>query len=163
MTDLIAHIGLQPHPEGGFYREYLRAPEQVIHPLHGQPRAAVTGIWFYLPADTFSALHVVASTEIWHHLQGGAVELHLIHPDGRYELVLLGPDDDAHTSQYAVPPGVWQASVPRGPTGALCGCTVAPGFDFADFQMPPRDALLKLFPQHADLVTRLTRAGAGGS
>jgi predicted cupin superfamily sugar epimerase len=136
-----------------------RAPLVLRELPHGGPRAAHTAIYFLLPAGAFSALHRVASDEVWHHYDGDTVDLHLIDDAGLYTRVLLGRDYDAGARpQHVVPAGVWQAAVPRGDRFALCGCTVAPGFDFADFVMPSRAELLALFPAHAELVTRLTRA-----
>lgn len=156
--ELIAHLGLRPHPEGGHYREVVRASDVVRHPRKDVPRAALTCIEFLLLGGTFSALHVVRQIEVWHHLEGGPLELHLLDPaDGSHRAIVLGKDLGAgQVHQAAVPPDVFQAAVPlRG--HVLVGCTVAPGFDFADFEMPPRGALLTRFPAHRALVERLTR------
>jgi predicted cupin superfamily sugar epimerase len=156
---LIAHLALAPHPEGGFYRETYRSPLTV--PTPRGPRAAHTAIYFLLPAGVFSGLHRVASDEVWHHYQGDPIDLHLLEGEGpgaRSSFVALGHDHArGERPQHVVPAGVWQAAVPRGERFALCGCTVAPGFDFADFELPSRAALLARFPAHADLVTSLTR------
>ena len=153
---LIRSLDLAPHPEGGFYRETYRAKIEVH--VHGGTRAAQTQIYFLLPAGAFSALHRVASDEAWHHYDGDPVDLHLIDEAGRHSIVTLGHRyDEGERPQHVVPAGIWQAAVPRGSRFALCGCTVAPGFDFVDFSMPARAELLALFPQHAELVTRLTR------
>jgi predicted cupin superfamily sugar epimerase len=157
--ELIRRLGLAAHPEGGFYRETWRAPLTVEGLPHGGPRAASTAIYFLLPAGTFSALHRVASDEVWHHYGGDPLDLHEIDEAGTHTLVELG--GDVHRGarpQHVVAAGRWQAAVPRGERYALCGCTVAPGFDFRDFEMPPRDAMLRLFPQHAALVATLSRA-----
>lgn len=155
---LIEHLALRPHPEGGFYREIVRAGDVVTHPRKNVPRPALTCIEFLLPAGTFSALHVVRQIEVWHHLEGGALELHLFDPtDQSHRVVVLGTDLAAgQVHQAAVPPDVLQAAVPVD-GDVLAGCTVAPGFDFADFEMPPRGVLLERFPRHRRLVERLTR------
>jgi predicted cupin superfamily sugar epimerase len=159
---LVEELGLAAHPEGGFYRETWRAPLVLDGLPHGAPRAAHTAIYFLLPAGTFSALHRVASDEVWHHYDGDPVELHLITDEGEHTARLLGRDlGNGERPQRVVPAGVWQAAVPRGPRWSLCGCTVAPGFDFADFELPAREALLSRFPSHAALVTRLTYPTAG--
>lgn len=156
---LVTELGLGPHPEGGFYREMWRAPLVLGGLPHGAPRAAHTAIYFLLPAGTFSAIHRVASDEVWHHYDGDAVDLHLIDDEGQHRVELLGRDlARGQRPQRVVPAGVWQAAVPQGARFALCGCTVAPGFDFADFEMPPREAMVALFPAHAALLTQLTRA-----
>ena len=155
---LVAELELSPHPEGGFYRETWRAP-LVVEGLPQGARAAHTAIYFLLPAGTFSAMHRVASDEVWHHYDGDPVELHLLDDAGNHRIEVLGRDfARGERPQHVVPAGVWQAAVPRGSRYALCGCTVAPGFDFADFEMPPREVLLARYPQHDELVARLTRA-----
>jgi predicted cupin superfamily sugar epimerase len=158
----IAQLALAPHPEGGFYRETYRSPLVLATPRG--PRAAHTAIYFLLPAGVLSALHRVASDEAWHHYEGDPVDLHLIEGNGadaRATVIALGHDHArGERPQHVVPAGVWQAAVPRGDRFALCGCTVAPGFDFADFELPPRAELLSRFPAHGSLVTSLTRADA---
>ena len=156
--ELVAHLGLAPHPEGGFYRERIRAGETVIHPRTGQARAALTCIEFLLPRGTFSALHVVRQIEVWHHLEGGPLALHLLDPaDRSHRVVTLGTDLAAgQVPQAAVPPDVYQAAVALD-GDVLAGCTVAPGFEFADFAMPPRHELVARFAEHCALVERLTR------
>ncbi len=101
----------------------------------------------------------MASDEAWHHYDGDPLDLHLIDPGGAYSLVPLGRDfARGERPQHVVPAGTWQAAVPRGERYALCGCTVAPGFDFADFEMPPREDLDARFPAHAEIIARFTRA-----
>lgn len=153
VTRIIHELGLSPHPEGGFYRETYRAPLVLEGLPHGAPRAAHTAIYFLLPAGTFSALHRVKSDEVWHHYDGDPIDLHLLTDAGEHEVVALG----RKRPQHVVPAGMWQAAVPRGDRYALCGCTVAPGFDFADFEMPARAEMLARFPRHAALVESLTR------
>lgn len=153
-------LGLAPHPEGGYYRETFRSTLTLASLPHlpGETRVASTAIYFLLPAESFSALHRVSSDEVWHHYDGDPLELHTIDESGVHRLTVLGRDVRAgERPQHVVSAGVWQAAVPRGDRYALCGCTVAPGFDFADFSMPKRDALLARFPQHRALVERLTR------
>lgn len=155
---LIAMLGLTPHPEGGFFRETVRGTLVLGGLPHGAPRSSHTCIYYLLPAGVFSPLHRVRSDEVWHHYAGDPVELHLITPGGHYRTHLLGPvDAQGKQPHVLVPADHWQAAVVRGRTYALCGCTVAPGFDFADFQMPGRAELLRLLPQHASVVTALTR------
>lgn len=153
---VVQALGLAPHPEGGYYRETFRAALAVDAP-QGR-RAASTAIYFLLPAGHFSALHRVRSDEVWHHYEGDAVELYMLREDGEAEVVRLGNDlARGDRPQVVVPAGVWQAAVPVGDQYALCGCTVAPGFDFADFELPTRAALVQRFPAIRELVERLTR------
>jgi predicted cupin superfamily sugar epimerase len=153
-TDRVVELlGLSPHPEGGFYKEVFRDRARVTHPIHGRERSAMTVIYFLLPSGTFSALHRVAQSEGWHHLDGEPVDLHVIE-GGVHGITRLGT---LEYKQHVVPAHAWQAAVPVGERWSLCGCTVAPGFDFEDFEMPTRDELLAILPAHRDLVVRLTR------
>jgi predicted cupin superfamily sugar epimerase len=156
-TELIERLALAPHPEGGFFKERIRAREEVTHPQHGAKRSALTCIEFLLVEGTFSALHVVKQIEVWHHLEGEPVALHLLDEAAQeHQRIVLGKDLAAgQVMQAAVPANVWQAAVPLG-SYALCGCTVAPGFDFADFELAGRDALLAEYPRHQDWIRRLT-------
>lgn len=161
---LIEALGLSPHPEGGYFREVYRSETQVVHPAGAGLRAASTAIYFLLPAGEFSALHRVSSDEVWHHYGGDPVELHVIDERGQHAVSLLGRDLGAgERPLVAIPAGRWQAARPRGERYALCGCTVAPGFDFRDFEMPERDELLGRLPAEVrgalvDLVAQLTRS-----
>lgn len=146
-TQLIERLALEPHPEGGFYRETFRAEATVQTPKGA--RSASTAIYFLLPDQTFSAWHRVSSDEAWH-LYEGELELHTLDEDG-HTVIRLGRD----RPQHVIAAGVWQAAKPVG--YALCGCTVAPGFDFADFDLPSRAALLEVFPEQADAVRAFTR------
>ncbi len=153
---IIAALGLAPHPEGGFFRETYRG-SLVVGAPQGK-RSASTAIYFLLPAGTFSALHRVRSDEVWHHYDGDPIDLHTLDDAGAHAVTRLGRDVlRGERPQYVVPAGVWQAAVPLGARFALCGCTVAPGFDFADFEMPTRDALVSRFPALRSVVEKLTR------
>lgn len=153
---ILDQLALVPHPEGGFYRETFRSPREV--PTAAGPRSASTAIYYLLPAGTFSALHVVTSDEAWHAYDGDPLALDLLFPDGRHERHVLGRDvAKGERPQLVVPAGVFQAATPMGDRFSLAGCTVAPGFDFADFSMPDRDTLLARFPAHRDLVLSRTR------
>lgn len=158
---VIDALSLRPHPEGGFFSETFRA-RSLPQPLPGRgERSASTAIYFLLQQSDFSALHVVTSDEVWHHYLGDPLELHCFTEAGSHRAVTLGAALElGHRPQHVVASGELQAArVQPGPHGfALCGCTVAPGFDFADFRMPPRAELLAQLPQHRQLVTELTRA-----
>jgi predicted cupin superfamily sugar epimerase len=158
---IIRRLGLVPHPEGGFYTETFRSKEMVTL-ADGRLRAAGTAIYFLLPEGTFSALHRVAADEAWHHYTGAPLELITISPEGVTHRILLGSDLAAgQRPQHMVPAGHWQGARPL-PAGnvnsnfTLVGCTVAPGFDFADFEMPGRPELLSLFPEHRELILEFT-------
>lgn len=143
---LIAALDLAPHPEGGFFREIHRSKASV-RPDDGRPdRAALTTIHFLLVAGAPSRWHRVASDEAWHHLEGDALELHSAH-DSFDTLIThrLGPYDGTATPVHVVPAGEWQCARTTG-DWTLVGCTVGPGFDFADF------ALLRDRPDDAALL-----------
>lgn len=161
--EIIRRLGLMPHPEGGHYREVYRSTMGVEQ---GNPadtgarrRAAMTAIYFLLEAGDFSALHRVRSDEAWHLYAGGPLELHLIDQYGKHRVEVLGLDLAAgQQPQVVVPANMWQAARPApGTAWALCGCTVAPGFEFADFSMPGWRELTIYFPEHAALIRQLTR------
>lgn len=155
---LIERLGLAAHPEGGYFRETYRAPLTLMGLPHGGPRSALTSIYFMLPAPSFSAFHRVRSDEVWHHYDGDPVELFTIDADGHARSEVLGRDlAKGQRPVHVVTAGTWQAAAPMGSTGALCGCTVAPGFDFADFELPSRSELLTLFPAHSSKIERFTR------
>jgi predicted cupin superfamily sugar epimerase len=146
-ADTIRRLGLAPHPEGGYYRETFRSP-LILDLPDGRRRSASTAIHYLLPPGTRSAWHRVASDEVWHHYAGGALRLHLLGA-GSHTLTASNP-------QVVVPAGVWQAAEPER-EGVLCGCTVAPGFDFADLEMGGVEQLKREFPDQEDLILRLAR------
>ena len=133
-ADLIETLGLQPHPEGGWFREVYRSTDVVTR--DGAARDALTSIYYLLAAGQLSRWHVVTLDEVWHFHEGEPLELLTCDPrGGRVEVLKLGPvASDGARPQHVVPRGVWQAARPTG-AYALVGCTVAPGFDFADFQL----------------------------
>ena len=156
---MVEALGLKPHPEGGFYRETFRSSRRLAPAPDGAPRDASTAIYFLLPAREFSAFHLIrGSDELWHHYGGDPVEIHMLASSGDYRVTILGPDVlQGEQPQIMVPAGTLQAAIARGPRFALCGCTVTPGFDFADFEMPTRDDLVARFPRHEQAIKRLTR------
>ena len=145
--DVVRRLGLLPHPEGGFFRETYRSGLTLELP-DGRHRPASTAIHYLLPAGTWSAWHRVASDEIWHHYDGGVLRLHRLGLGSR----LLHRADP----QAIVPAGVWQAAEPV-EEAVLCGCTVAPGFDFADFELGRADELVAAYPDQEPLIRRLLR------
>ena len=160
VVQLIAALGLVPHPEGGFYRETFRSLIRVKRAAEPAAlRNASTAIYFLLPAGAFSAWHKVTSDEVWHHYDGDPVDLHQLDQGAGHTVTRLGPDvRGGLTPQLVVPAGTYQAAMAVGPRFALCGCTVAPGFDFADFSMPPRSQLLSEFPAARAVIEALTRS-----
>jgi predicted cupin superfamily sugar epimerase len=132
-SDVIEALGLEPHPEGGYFREVYRS-SSTVHPADDRPeRAAVTSIYFLLAAGQHSRWHRVGSDEIWHFYEGDPLDLHVGTPSlESIERVTLSRSDGPGRLVHAVPAGFWQAAQPLG-AYSLVGCTVAPGFEFADF------------------------------
>ena len=158
----IQALQMQPHPEGGFFRESYRSEQTMQAPAPGGgsvQRNVCTAIYFLLEAGNFSAFHRIKSDEIWHFYAGQALEVLELLPDGELCCTRLGSDIlRGEIPQYVVPADTWFASrVADGGTFSLVGCTVAPGFDFADFQLARRQELLEIFPQHRQIITELTR------
>jgi uncharacterized protein len=154
--ELVRLLELSPHPEGGWYREVHRSPH-TVDPRDGRPeRASLTTIDFLLAAGEFSAWHRVRSDEVWHLLEGGPLRLWIMSPGGDVTALRLAPCGTAmpgrepspvaaggapslETPRAVVPAGWWQAAEPLGDF-AYVGATVAPGFDFADFDFLRDDA-----------------------
>jgi predicted cupin superfamily sugar epimerase len=164
--ELIRRLGLQPHPkEGGFFRETYRAedvwPASVLPARYGGDRRASTAIYYLLTPTTFSALHRLRSDEVFHFYLGSPVRMLQLWPDGTGRTVVLGPDLAAgHALQVVVPRGVWQGSLLEpGGDFALLGCTVAPGFEYADYESGRQAELVAQYPAFADLIGRLTVEG----
>ena len=156
-------LRLVRHPEGGYYRETYRSSEVVaaagLPPRFGGDRAFSTAIYFLLEGKDFSALHRIKQDEVWHFHDGAALAIHVIEPSGSYSRIVLGRHFEAgETPQAVVKAGCYfGASVCDPRSYALVGCTVAPGFEFADFELPGREELCRLYPQHRELISQLTR------
>jgi hypothetical protein len=143
VAELITTLDLKPHPEGGFYRQIFQSTVQVTPTDKRGARAALTTIYFLLPEGSVSRWHQVASDEVWHLYEGGPLELLELSASGhsvlRHRLGPIGSGADAPVCTIAA--GVWQAARPLGPY-AFVGCTVGPGFDFADFRLLADDHVL---------------------
>ena len=150
-AELITRLNLEPHPEGGYYREIFRSADLVM-PADGRgPRAALTTIYFLLPAGIVSRWHRVSSDEVWHLYEGGPLEVLVVDPAfGRVTSSRL----EARAPVCTVSAAHWQAARPLGEY-ALTGCTVGPGFDFADFSILADDAAsaARLLALAADLAS----------
>ena len=157
---LISQLNLQPHPkEGGFFRETYRAVDNVSVPRYSGNRSASTAIYYLLKPGTFSALHRLASDEIFHFYLGSPVRMIQLSGAGGKEIVLGQDLSRGQQLQVFVPQGVWQGSLMEpGGDFALLGCTVAPGFDYADYEHGQREELLRQYPEHAEMIRRLTMA-----
>jgi predicted cupin superfamily sugar epimerase len=164
---LIQHFRMQKIPAEGpwfaltYRSEDLLAANSLPHRYQGN-RVAGTAIYAVQTKEDFSAMHKLETDEIWHFYGGDPLEMLLLYPDGRGEVVIVGPDVfSGQHPQLVVPRDVWQGSVPIG-AGAesysFFGNTLAPGFEFQDFEMGYRDELQADYPQFADHITRRTRS-----
>lgn len=156
-------LHLIPHPEGGSYIQSYKAAERVPTGVLGNrydgPRASSTAIYYLLEPGTFSEMHRLRSDEIFHFYLGDAIEMLQLWPDGSSRVVQLGPDlAGGQRPQVIVPRNVWQGSrLIAGGHFALLGCTVAPGFEFADYESGRRDDLSAAYPEQRDMIDVLTR------
>lgn len=163
IQQLIDFYGLLPHPEGGFYKQTYCSPIVVEGELLADDfigkRHLSTAIYFLLGGTHFSAFHRIKSDELWHFYTGEALHIDVIHPNGDFERIRLGSDfSNGESFQAVVRAGCWFASSPVTTRGfSFVGCTVAPGFDFQDFELASRNQLINQYPQHSDIITSLTR------
>ena len=166
--DWIERLGLQAHPDGGYFRETYRSAEildeAALPERYRGPRHYQTAIYFLLASGEIFAFHRMQSDELWFFHAGSPVRIHCLYPDGSHETVLLGADPgEGQSLQAAIPRGVWfGAEVTEPASFVLVSCTVAPGFEFMDFELADREALRAAFPDQGELVARLTPALAGG-
>jgi uncharacterized protein len=160
---IAAELGLEPHPEGGYFRETYRAVERVATPRG--PRALATAIFFLVTADGPSRFHRLASDELWMHNGGARLELLTLMPDGGAERAVLAgagrlSSGEEVTPQALVSSGAWQAArvLPSegGVDWTLVTCVVSPGFDYADFELADAGELLVAYPEQADAIIALT-------
>ena len=163
ISELINKYEMLPHPEGGYYKETYKSVETIAKDALPQrfvaDRHFSTAIYFLLEQGNFSAFHKIASDECWHFYAGQTLLIYVIHNAGNLEIIRLGNDIlNGETFQYVVPAGCWFASEPS-PTSSysFVGCTVAPGFEFEDFEMAKADDLIIQYPQHEKEIKRLCR------
>ena len=159
---IIKSLQLQPHPEGGFFKETYRSQGTINVDSLGEDfsekRNYSTCIYFLLTSDNFSAFHRIKQDEIWHFYKGSPIKLHVISEEGIYKKIIIGnnlekgelPQCVVKAKQY------FAAEVININDFTLVGCTVAPGFDFNDFELPKRNQLVSKFPQYQSEINRLT-------
>jgi uncharacterized protein len=163
IDEIVAHYQMLPHPEGGYYKETYRSAEWIHQ--YGLPdrfdgnRYFGTAIYFLLDQGNYSAFHRIKSDETWHFYAGQTLEIFVLHDNGELQIIQLGNQiQKGETFQATVPAGAWFASRPAANTSfSLVGCTVAPGFDFEDFELAKAEELVELFPQHTRLIRELCR------
>lgn len=158
VDDIIRVLQLEPHPmEGGFFRETYRSVETTMH--RGNRRSLGTAIYYLLTPETFSEMHRLPTDEIFHFYLGDPVRMLQLWPDGSSRTVTLGSAVLAgQQPQVVVPGGVWQGShLVEGGRFALLGTTMAPGFDYSDYESGQREELIRIYPERTELIRRLTR------
>lgn len=158
ITYWINTLSLEAHPEGGYFREtYRDAEKQAFNGVGERNRS--TAIYFLLTADAFSAFHRIKADEAWHFYDGDPLLVHWIDDAGQLHTEQLGLDPDkGYFPQAVIPKNCWFASeVAPGGSCSLVGCTVAPGFDFADFEMASSAELIGEYPEYEGIIDRLTR------
>jgi predicted cupin superfamily sugar epimerase len=158
----IENLKLLPHPEGGYYKEVYRAVEAIPHvalpPRFTGARSFATSIYYLLEQGDFSAFHRIRSDETWHFYAGGSLEIITLHQAQHASISLGSNICEGEHLQVTIPAGVWFAARPKKNTSyALVGCSVSPGFDFADFELATRAELLRDYPGSEEIVQILTR------
>jgi len=166
VKQLIECLGLVPHPEeGGHYKETYRSEEtiqsQSLPERYTSPKAFSTAIYYLLTPQTVSEMHTLPSDEVFHFYLGDPVEMLLLHRDGTAESIVLGSNVfEGETPQQLVRAGTWQGCCLReGGAFALLGATVAPGFDFLDYERGEREELIAHYPSQDKRIVKLTPRG----
>ena len=163
VNTLIQKYNLEPHPEGGWYKQTYKSSELVaasaLPDRFNSERVFSTAIYFLLEKGNFSAFHRIKSDECWHFYAGGPLNIYIIDQTGKLKVITLGSDHEKGESfQYVVPANCWFASRPApGSDYCFVGCTVAPGFEFEDFELANAKNLSAIYPQHSDLIHELCR------
>lgn len=156
-------LSLETHPEGGFFKEVYRSDEAISHTAlpkrFSGERVFSTSIFYLLNKNDISLFHRIKQDEIWHFYEGDSLTIHCISPDGVYSAFLLGRDIECGESfQVVVKRGCYfAAEINNKESFSLAGCTVAPGFDFEDFEIPSRMELALAFPQHEKIINSFTK------
>ena len=163
-TYWIEKLDLKRHPEGGYFKETYRSNEviskEALPQRFGGDRVFSTCIYFLLYKTNFSSFHAIRQDEIWHFYEGSALTIHIIDQKGDYCRLKLGRNfENGELFQAIVRAGSWfAAAVNNIEAYSLVGCTVAPGFEFADLQMPGYQKLVDLYPQHKEIIDKYTRS-----
>jgi len=160
---LVQHFEMLPHPEGGYYKETYRSNWNIdtaaLPANFGGNRSTSTAIYFLLEKGNFSAFHKIKSDECWHFYAGQALNVYVLNQDKTLSIIKLGNNlANGEVFQAVVPANCWFASEPANEsTFCFVGCTVAPGFDFEDFELTNANELAAEFPDYADLINRMCR------
>jgi predicted cupin superfamily sugar epimerase len=162
VRELIETLALVPHPERGYYVETHRAPARVHSASHAGERSASTAIYFLIGQDEpITFLHRLASDEVFHLYEGGPLEVLRLLPDGSSDVARLGLDlARGQRPQLVLSRGTWFGTeLCAGATHCLIGCTVAPGFEFEDFELADAAELMRRYPEQRERIARMRRPG----
>jgi predicted cupin superfamily sugar epimerase len=152
---LVKKLGLEEHPEGGYFKQTYRSDTTVNVKGYNGPRNISTAIYYMLASDQFSAFHRIKSDEIWHYYAGGLVALYAIAGDGKLSKIKIGRSG---TPQAVIKAGTWfAAALDSRRSYCLLGCTVSPGFDYRDWELGKRDELVRMYPKHRKIIERYTK------
>lgn len=160
---IIEKLKLEPHPEGGYFRETYRCDESVdeqhLPSRYKSKRSFSTSIYYMLAGENISHFHKLKSDEVWHFYKGSPVIIHCLNEKNGYTQIKIGLNFSKNIlPQFVIEKGTWfAAEVEDKNSFSLIGCTVAPGFDYDDFELAIRDKLIQKFPQHEELITRFTK------
>lgn len=156
----ITELELEKHSEGGWFKRIYQSPHKLFLPHNQGERLASTMIYYLLEGNDFSAFHRLRSDEIWNFYHGATITLYLIDTYGKLEKKLLGHASKNTSTSFhmLIPANTWFAAEVNDPTSfALMGCFVTPGFEYIDFELANQKELINLYPEHTDLIRRLTR------
>ncbi|HYK74110.1 MAG TPA: cupin domain-containing protein [Pseudoneobacillus sp.] len=150
----ITNLGLSPHPEGGFYKSTYAS--DVLIPGKSE-RKLFTSIYFLLSSNDISHFHRLKSDELWYYHGGSSLTVHLIDESGEYKELKLGLNlEKGEVPQVLVPKNtIFGSSVHDEDSFSLVGCMVSPGFDFEDFELFEQEELLKMYPQHEEIIKKM--------
>ena len=152
---LVKKLGLEEHPEGGYFKQTYRSDTIVNVEGYGGPRNISTAIYYMLVGGQFSAFHRIRSDEIWHHYAGDSITLYAINDGGKMSKIKIGKNG---TPQAVIKAGTWfAAALDNKRSYCLLGCTVSPGFDYRDWELGKRNELVRMYPQHRALIERYTK------
>ncbi len=153
----IKQLDLQPHPEGGYYKEVFRSQLEVTVKAYGKKKQACTSIYYLLEGDDYSGFHRILSDEIWYFHKGSPLHVHVIDAHGEHIIHELS-DNETGSLSIVIEAGLWfAAGIPSASGFTLASCAVAPGFDFTEFEMAKKQDMLAQFPQHEQLFNKLCR------
>ncbi|HEY8929724.1 MAG TPA: cupin domain-containing protein [Mucilaginibacter sp.] len=153
----INRLQLQPHPEGGYYKEVFRSEIEVTSTPLCAFKKACTSIYYLLEDADYSGFHRITSDELWYFHKGDPLNIHVITPDGTYNIIELSDTETGNLSAIVTAGSWFGANIPSGSGFTLVSCAVAPGFEFTDFEMAEKARLLSMYPQHEAIINKLCR------